>query len=159
MTVLPIPSSFATGNDAPDKAKLRNVELNQTGQVKGRLLDDQGKAIANQLVEIRIAKTVQKAKTGADGSFTLNSKNGGNCAIIVEDRAYACRLWTHGTAPPKSLTKFEIVDTKGPIVRGQGDDEGFGLGRVSGSQLLGLGLLAGAIVAIVLAVENDDDGS
>lgn len=163
MTVLPISSTFAADQTPPQRANLRNVELDSQGQVIGRLLDEQGKAVANKTVEVRVAQSVQKQKTDAQGKFKIKSKVGGNCAIIVDDRAYGCRLWAGNTAPPKSLQRFEIVDRKGPIVRGQDcnecDDGGFGLSRISGSQLLGLGLLAGAVVAIVLAVENDDDGS
>ena len=85
---------------------------------------------------------------------------------MIDERFYACLLWKHETAPPKALTSFGIVHTDGPIIRAQdcaeGCDDGYGgrfgqLGGVSGGQLLGLGLLAGAVVAIVIAA--DDDGS
>ena len=75
---------------------------------------------------------------------------------FVDKKAYACRVWKKGTAPPKSLTSFGIVHHTGPVVRGQYDDEEGMLGSVSNGQLLGLGLLAGAIVAIVIAANNDE---
>ncbi len=168
MTVLPVPASLASQKTAADAVQLQNVELNKAGRVAGRLLDATGAPLANKVIEIRTAKDVQKKKTGKDGSFSIESAVGGNCAMVVEERAYACRLWKNGTAPPKSLTSFGIVHTDGPIVRaqdcGEGCDDGYGgsygrLGGISGGQLLGLGLLAGAVVAIVLAVDDDDDGS
>ena len=168
MTVLPVPASFADQKAASEAVQLQNVELSKTGRVAGRLLDAKGAALANKTVEIRTAKGVQKKTTGKDGSFAIESTVGGNCALVVEKRAYACRLWKNGTAPPKSLTSFGIVHADGPIVRaqdcGEGCDDGYGgsygrLGGISGGQLLGLGLLAGAVVAIVLAADNDDDGS
>lgn len=158
MTVLPMPAAFAD-NGSSEKLKLQNVELNAAGKVAGRLLDETGKPIAGKVIEIRTADKVMKKTTKKDGSFTLESAKGGNCAFIVDKRAFACRLWQHNTAPPKSLTSFGIVMGDAPIVRGQ-DEDGFGpIGGVSGGQLLGLGLLAGAVVAIVLAVDDDDDGS
>lgn len=162
MTALPIPSTFASGDDPAEQVRLKNVELNADGIVTGTLLDEDGKPIAGRTVQIHIAKKMQQKTTDAQGKFTVASEVGGNCAIIVENRAYACRLWKQDTAPPKSLNRFEINDFRAPVVRGQNDDcddEGWGLNRVSGSQLLGLTLLAGAVTAIVLAVDNDDDGS
>lgn len=167
MTVLPLPSAFADSGKS-EKIQLQNVELNAAGKVAARLVDGQGKPLGGKTIEIHTAKDVEKKTTAADGSFTVESKTGGNCAIMVGDRAYACRLWRQKTAPPNSLTSFGIVHTNGPIVRAQdcaeGCDDGAGgrfgrLGGVSGGQLLGLGLLAGAVVAIVLAADNDDDGS
>jgi hypothetical protein len=167
MTVLPVPSAFAGQAAAGTATQLQNVELTQSGKVAGRLLDAKGTPLANKVVEIRTATDVQKKTTGKDGSFTIESPTGGNCALLVEDRAYGCRLWKNGTAPPKALTSFGIVHTDGPIIRaqdcGEGCDDGYGgrtgrLGGISGGQLLGLGLLAGAVVAIVIAAD-DDDGS
>lgn len=158
------PSVFAASNTS-EKVQMQNVELNANGTAVGRLVDEQGAALAGKTVEIRTAKTVEKKTTAEDGSFTVQSETGGSCAIIVDDRAYACRLWQYQTAPPKALTSFGIVYTDAPIVRGQacaeGCDDGSGgcfgnLGGITGKQLLGLGLLAGGVVAIVLAVQDDD---
>lgn len=147
---------------------LQNVELDKAGRVAGRLLDEAGRPLTGEVVKIRTKDNLQEVKTDSKGNFSLQCKNGGNCSIHAKGRNYACRLWRHATAPPKSLTSFTVVHTDGPIVRaqdcGEGCDDGFGgrmgrLGGVSGGQLLGLGLLAGAVVAIVIAVENDDDAS
>lgn len=168
MTASPVPSAFAAEGASAEKVQLQNVELSKNGKVAGRLVDGQGRPLAGKTVEIRTTAAVSKTKTTDDGSFTVESEAGGNCAMIIGDRAYACRLWKHNTAPPKALTSFGIVHTNGPIVRAQdcaeGCDDGAGgrfgrLGGISGGQLLGLALLAGAVVAIVLAVDNDDDGS
>ncbi|HIE98820.1 MAG TPA: carboxypeptidase regulatory-like domain-containing protein [Fuerstia sp.] len=165
MTVLPtLPSAFAGPGPAESKVHLQNVELSSTGTVDGHIVDDKGTPLAGSKIKIRTKAGEQEVTTDTNGRFKLASKVGGNCAITIDDKAYACRLWKNGTAPPKSLTKFGIVHTDGPIVRGQFDDcaegcddNGFGrLGGVSNGQLLGLGLLAGAVVAIVLAVNNDD---
>jgi len=168
MTVVPaVPSAVAGPAPAASKVYLQNVELSSTGIVDGHILDDKGTPLSDTKLQIRTKSGEQEVTTDANGRFKLASKVGGNCAITVGDKAYACRLWMNGTAPPKALTKFGIVHTEGPIVRGQYDecaegcdDNGYGrLGGVSKGQLLGLGLLAGAVVAIVIAADNDDDGS
>ena len=136
--------------------RLQNVELSDAGTVQGRLLDSSGKPMAGKEIEIRTKNSAEKKVTDNKGQFTVNSDVGGSCAIFVDKKAYACRVWKKGTAPPKSLTSFGIVHHTGPVVRGQYDDEEGMLGSVSNGQLLGLGLLAGAIVAIVIAANNDD---
>ena len=161
LTVLPVPSAFAgNGDSKSEKLSLKNVELNAAGQVRGRLLDGNGQPLANKEIEIRTSSKAEKFTTSKSGEFTILSTHGGNCAVFVEKKAYPVRLWKHNTAPPKALTSIGIVHGDKPVFRGQDDDGGFGfIDGVSGSQLLGLGLLAGAVVAIVLAVEDDDDGS
>ena len=166
LTVMPTAvQATDTGAAKPEPVVLQNVELTESGTVKGQLLDEAGQPLAGEVVEVRTKTTARKMKTDSKGHFTVTSANGGNCAIHAKGQSFACRLWKNGTAPPKSLTSFHIVHTDGRIVRaqdcGEGCDDGYGgmngrLGGVSGGQLLGLALLAGAVVAIVIAVENDD---
>jgi hypothetical protein len=165
MTALPtVPSAFAGPAPTESKVSLQNVELSTAGTVAGHIVDAKGAPLSNAKLQIRTKAGSQDVTTDGKGRFSVESKVGGNCAIVIGEKAYACRLWTNGTAPPRSLTKFGVVHTKGPVVRGQYDecvdgcdDNGYGrLGGVSKGQLLGLGLLAGAVVAIVLAVENND---
>lgn len=174
MTLMPIQSTFAgpetQASEKQQQSRLQNVELSQSGFVKGRLVDDKGVALANREIEVMTRTTSEKKKTDSDGFFSIESKTGGQCAIVVDKNAYACRMWKHGTAPENSLTSFGIVHTGKPVVRGQYDDCGEGcddgaggmfgrLGGISSGQLLGLGLLVGAGVAIAIAVNNDDDAS
>lgn len=169
MTLMPMQSALAgpATQEADKSVRLQNVELNEKGLITGRLLDSKGQAIVNKEIEVHTRDSVVKQKTDSKGSFAIKAKKGGTCAILVEKNAYACRMWAKGTAPPKALTSFSIVHTGKPIVRGQYDDCGEGcddgaggmfgrVGGVSGGQLLGLGLLAGAVVAIVIAANNDD---
>ena len=172
MTVLPLSTSSAgPGAKAGEKSvRLQNIELNTAGVVEGRLTDDQGNPIANRKIQIRTTSEVLDKVTDKNGAFTVSSPKGGSCAITVGKQTYACRVWQHKTAPPRSLTSFFIVHNDGPVVRGQYDDCGEGcddgaggrfgrIGGVSGGQLLGLGLLAGAVTAIVIAANDDDDAS
>lgn len=168
LTILP-GLSTATAAEKSTSVKLQNVELNADGFVGGQLNDHAGQPIANKELQIAMKGDTVKRVTDSKGRFVVASKTGGNCAIVVDGQAHACRLWLKGTAPPKSLTSFSIVPRNGDVVRGQGYDEcgegcddGYGgrtgrLGGISKGQLLGLGLLAGAVVAIVLVANNDDD--
>lgn len=167
MTALP---GMATSAFAADRSsRLHNVELNAEGFVKGQLNDHAGQPLVGKQVVIQTKAGATKSVTNAKGQFLVSSKTAGVCSIHIDDQAYACRLWNHRTAPPKSLTTFTVVRENEAVVRGQGYDEcaegcddGYGgrtgrLGGVSKGQLLGLGLLAGAVVAIVLVANNDDD--
>lgn len=173
MTLLPVQSTFAgpaTQVKEAQQTRLQNVELNEAGTVKGRLVDDKGVALTNREIQILTRSSKVEKKTDTNGFFTIEAKTGGQCAIIVDKSTYACRMWKHGTAPEKSLTSFGVVHNGKPLVRGQYDDCGEGcddgaggmfgrVGGISGGQLLGLGLLAGAVVAIVIAADNDDDNA
>ena len=170
MTLMPIQATFAGQEVATEQVRLQNVELNEAGTVTGRLTDPTGQPLANKEIQITTKNATQKKTTDAKGEFVVSAQAGGNCAITVDKQTYACRMWQHNTAPPKALTSFGIVYSEDSVVRGQYDDCGEGcddgaggrfgkIGGVSGGQLLGLGLLAGAVVAIVIAANNDDDAS
>jgi len=163
-----MPSVVAASEAATPR--LQNVELNKHGQVQAMIVKPDGSPMAKTRVLVRTKSEQAEVVTNERGQFTLTSASAGNCAVVVGDKAYACRLWKQGTAPPRSLKSFGVVHGS-EVVRGQDCAEGcdvrgtdgssrFGrIGNISGSQLLGLGLLAGAVVAIVLAANNDDDAS
>lgn len=165
VSVLPNLSTSLSAAPKDVRVPVRNVELSAKGTVTGVLIDAQKKPLVSKAVAVHTRDGVAQVKTDAKGRFTVASAKGGPCKIVVDDRAYVCRLWTDGTAPPKSLTAVGLVHSPGYTVRGQddqayGDDGLFGnLGGVSGGQLLGLALLGGAVTAIVIAANNDDDAS
>lgn len=163
MTFLPAQAVYGgSPTEVSEQAvRLQNVELSAAGTVQGRLLDSSGSPMTGKKIEIRTKTSSEKTVTDKDGRFTVKSANGGSCAIFVDKNAYACRIWKKGTAPPKSLKSFGIVHQDGPIVRGQYEDyeEGCDDGKICGvtsGQLLGIGLVTVAVVAIVIAANNDD---
>lgn len=168
MVLMPVGTASARAERQQSQVRMHNVELSASGAVNGQLLDENGRPRAGKEIEIRTSAGAAKLITDSKGMFSVKSTAGGNCAMIVDGQAYACRLWVHQTAPPQALTSFNIVHSTDPVVRGQYDDcgegcdDGYGgrtgrVGGISGGQLLGLGLLAGAVVAIVLVANNDDD--
>ncbi|MEZ6128490.1 MAG: hypothetical protein R3C59_07390 [Planctomycetaceae bacterium] len=159
----------AAGQDA--QVRLLNIELSSAGTVAAQLLDEHGRPQSKRTIEFRTATAAVQLQTNDNGVFMIKGSTGGNAAVIIDDQAYAFRMWAHGTAPPGALTTFNIVHANDPVVRGQGYDdcgegcgEGYGgrrgrVGGISGGQWLGLGLLAAAVVAIVLVANDDDDAS
>ena len=165
LSVLPVmPSGSVEAAVKAEAVALQNVELNAQGAVEGYLVDESGKPLVGTNVRVQTKSGESQTVTDAKGRFVVQSVSGGNCAITIGDQTYGCRLWTNRTAPPKSLDSFVIVQSEGPVVRGQdycgegcsdGGRRGFLGGPLSGGQVLGLGLLAGAVVAIAIAADND----
>ena len=152
--------------DARQEAKsvlVQNVQLSEAGTVQAKLVDEAGKPIAGKTIELHSKTESKKVTTDQQGSFQLTKAQLGHCGLKIDDNFYACRVWGHNQAPPKSLQSITVVQNDGPIYRaqscGEGCDDGWGgrrLGGVTGQQWLGLALLAGVVVAVVLAVDNDD---
>ena len=150
-----LPANVIAGSTTQTHArpKLRNVELAQGGTVRGRVLDIHGQPVAGTVVEISTKDAKRTVETNGKGQFTLTGFRGGVCAIQVGDAKYGARLWTQGTAPPKSLRQFTIVNEPMVTIRGQ-NDNGMLIGMTS-AQWLGLLLLAGGIAAIAISAEDD----
>lgn len=170
VTILPGIASSANAADKEVRVPIRNVELNARGQAIGILINAKKQPLANKTLSVHTKDGVVNVATDVKGKFTLTAAKGGPCKIQVDERTYVCRLWKAGTAPPQSLNAVGLVHAPEHLIRGQsfddcGDECGeaggrFGrLGGISGGQLLGLGLLGGAVAAIVIAANNDDDGS
>ncbi len=154
-----VPANAFAGTAASadtEKPVLRNVELGRDGSVSGRVLDIHGQPVAGTSVEMITRSGKTTAVTDDEGVFRFTGLKGGTAVVRVNEAAYGARLWTQGTAPPKSLKTFSVVNDPNYVVRGQnGDGMLFGL---TPAQLLGLGLVAGGIVAIAIAAD-DDNGS
>ena len=150
--VMPVNVIAGSTTQAHAKPKLRNVELAQNGEVHGRVLDVHGRPVVDTTVEISTKSGKKSAKTNSKGQFKLAGLKGGVCVVQVGDANYGARLWTQGTAPPKSLKQFSVVNDPNFVVRANGNCLLFGM---TPAQLLGLSLVAGGIVAIAIAADDD----
>ena len=151
--VLPANVIAGTAVQPNAKPKLRNVELTHDGAVQGQVLDIHSRPVADTVVEISTKNGKRTAKTDDNGQFVVTGFKGGVCVIQVDEAKYGARLWKHKTAPPKSLKQFSVVNDPGYVVRGQSVD-----GMLCGlthAQWLGLLLVAGGIVAIAIAADDD----
>lgn len=95
-----------------------NVELSQTGELLGQVMDQHGGGLAHAPVLMQCDRQLTKTATNAQGQFRLKLAKGGVCQLQVEDRTYLCRVWSHGTAPPKSITSIALVMSEQAVVRG-----------------------------------------
>ena len=148
-------------NDAT--VQLKNVELSPKGHLTGQFVTSAGQAVVGQKLTMTVGKQKQTIETDAAGKFTAPVAGSGQCVIAVKDDVYACRVWTHGTAPPRSLKSVAIVQSTDSTVRGQ-------LGRfgtfnprarlmmLSTTQkvVLGVAVGIGAGIAIGDAIADDD---
>jgi len=150
--VLPANVVAGSGKKTHAKPKLRNVELSQRGEVTGRVLDVHGRPVAGTNVEVSTKAGKQSAMTNGKGEFKLSGLKGGVCVVHVGEAHYGARLWKQGTAPPKSLKQFSVVNDPNFVVRGQ-DEILFGL---SPAELLSAGILAGTTAAVIITVTDDD---
>lgn len=152
---------------SPSNLQLKNVELSEDGQLHGQVLTQSGVGgIATVNVHAtRDGKTAAQAlQTTETGEFTIKGLKTGTCVFTIGDDTFACRVWNHGMAPPKSLQAIAVVPTSG-VVLGQNCDTcqkpGLRgkLACMSGTQkALLVGIVAAAII-IPIALDDDDDAS
>ena len=146
------PEAPASKADADSQAqKITDIELDRQGRLRGFLVDTNGKPEALKKVQIRQGKKfLAETKTDRNGEFQVSKLRGGVYQIVSKDQAAVVRVWSNGTAPPKS--KDAVLLVTGKVARGQGFIPG---GTVAG--LLGLGVgITGLTIGIVNMQKNDD---
>ena len=150
-----LPAHVLAGSVAQNhaKPKLRNVELAQGGKIRGRVLDIHGRPVADTTVRISTKEGKRIATTNENGQFTLPGLRGGVWVVQVGEASYGARLWKQGTAPPKALKQFSVVNDPKFVVRGEDTDSM--LCGLTHPQLLALALVAGGVVAIAVAANDD----
>lgn len=148
--------------------QMRNVELTQDGQLRVQVLTESGlPGLATVSVHSQqdVKAVSQVIKTSASGEFAVKGLKNGRCVFTIGNDAYACRVWSHGTAPPKSLQTVAVVPSTS-VVLGQNHTEcqprtGIRgrLACMTGTQkALLVGVVAAAII-IPIALDDDDDAS
>ncbi|MDG2130421.1 MAG: carboxypeptidase-like regulatory domain-containing protein [Fuerstiella sp.] len=153
-------ASFADGTpvhaDSAKRVELRNVEL-ATGEVlNGQFVNTAGQPLIGAVVTIRLAKDIHKVTTDNAGRFSVRGLHGGQCLIHIGDKAFACRLWANGTAPPRSLKSIALVnsDSEDTLVRGQGIQDR--IRSLTRSQQIALGAIVIGGTALGIALAQDD---
>ncbi|MEP3482133.1 MAG: hypothetical protein ABJZ55_23010 [Fuerstiella sp.] len=135
----------------------KNVELDAEGNLKFAFVDSTGRTLADATAIVIADQKPQKHRDVASGKFVVPVAKPGVVVIIAGDYTYGCRVWKHGTAPPKSLKSIAFVIKQDAVaeVRGQG----FGSALKSTQKLYGLAILALGGVALWQALDRDDDAS
>ncbi len=137
--------------EASPVKKITDVELDRQGRLIGVLVDRNGNPESLKKVQIHQGnKVVSEIKTDREGRFQVSKLRGGIYQIVSEKQAAVVRVWSNGTAPPKS--KNAVLLVTGEVARGQGFIPG---GTIAG--LLGVGVgIAGLTIGIVNMNEVDD---
>ncbi len=154
---------------------IRDVELAEGGVARGYVVTSAGQPGAGLKVALHSNGEDYQVTADEKGQFAVPGLQGGSCVVQVGQTAYAARMWATGTAPPQALNAFVIVEEDGPVVRSASEGGRFprlswptGTGflnpltGLSKKQLIALGIgagVAGATVAIILAIEDDGDAS
>ena len=144
---------------APDAAKksarvqtpIVDVRTAADGALGGKLVDQSGKAMADQVVELHHAgKAIMQTKTNKQGDFAFPRVRGGVYQIIIDDAGVGCRVWPDDVAPPAAREQLLVV-VGAPVVRGQQP-----IGAAFSSPLF-VGAVLAAAIAIPVAVHNAKD--
>lgn len=102
----------------PKNVSWLNVELNSEGELLGQVMDKNGSGLANAPLVVQCGKQMTKTVTNQHGQFRLKLATGGMCQMQIDDSTYLCRVWKHGTAPPKSIASIALVPGQSSVVRG-----------------------------------------
>lgn len=176
MMSFPAVAAEATAKTSATR-KVVDVKLNDDGAVLGRLVDRQGKPIANVTVNVASKYTKVATKTNNEGFFAAKGVKSGELALQVANQTQVVRAWDAKMAPPSAAPGALLV--VGDAVRGQcqagcqgcsscagGGGGGlsglFGGGLGGGGSMLASPLVIGAGVAAAIAIPlalDDDDAS
>jgi hypothetical protein len=158
---------------AASRSLKRDVELTPDGQLMGRVVNGQGKLLANKPVLMTRGDHEYRTVTDRQGKFRVRDLRGGTYSVSVDGTASIVRVWKAGTAPPGARQSALIV-TDELLMRAQcnecttcvgGGDcgggcvGGYGLyDWISDHPVLSYSLLTAAIaVPIIIAADDDDD--
>jgi hypothetical protein len=99
--------------------KIRDVALNENGNLHGYFVDHIGQPLGGRLIVARQGtQKVRTAKSDASGAFEISGLRGGNWSVIVGTQTSLLRVWNAGSAPPTAKSNLLLV-RKASIVRGQ----------------------------------------
>lgn len=142
-----------TADRSPREAvsPIQDVALDAKGNLKGNLVDHQGRPMADRDVAIMQGrKVVARAHTDAKGQFEVSGLKGGVYDVTSEKSVSTYRVWTSETAPKKSRMQALVVAGSQPV-RAQFE----GLGGLGGAgTLIGIGA-GGAGLGLGLNAQND----
>lgn len=110
-----VESAAANLNSTPRNAV--ELQLQADGTIRGKVVDRQGKSLAN--AEVKVANRIGSAvaKTDAKGMFAIQGVSVGEYVIGLGNGTQKVRVWNAQTAPPNTAQLALLV--VGDTVRGQ----------------------------------------
>jgi hypothetical protein len=99
---------------------VRDVALQAGGDLVGRFVDNEGRAIDGATITLSQAgQPVGQATTDPSGTYTFTHVRGGLYQITAGNSNETFRVWSAQTAPPVAQS-YALVVNPGQVVRGQG---------------------------------------
>lgn len=136
---------------------IKDIKLSVEGTLYGQVYSPQGQVVSDAIVQLRYqGQTVAAARSNAKGQFAIGNLRSGAHEVVVGKLANPVRLWSHNSAPAKSL-KGLVVRADETVVRGQDYCEpgapstsGFGL-----LDVITLATVGAAVGALVISIDNN----
>ena len=142
--VFPAPLAMAAANPAPT---LKDVRLDEGGQLTTRIVDGQGQPVAGAEVSVRYRQqAVAHTVTDENGYAKFSGLRSGPHTIVSPASEKDVRLWTSDTAPPNA-SRVSVVVSDLSVLRGQFG--GFNLPMIT--------VVGGTIAALVVALDAQND--
>ena len=139
----------AAGPVSLSTARVADVALTSTGELRGQVLDAQGVPLPQ--VNVAIGQANQQpmvVATNASGQFSVEGLPAGVYQVQTPHGGGVYRVWAPRTAPPSAQAGILMVDNP-QVVRGYGGN---------GTSLLAspwcMGLIVAAAIAIPLAIDS-----
>jgi hypothetical protein len=149
-----LPPGIQAREPAP-QVVVRDVSLDEHGQLHGSLMTTDGKPRANSEVVLRKgAEIVGSAKTQADGSFLIRQVRPGLYELSASQCTHFYRVWTARAAPPTAQNAALLVQGN-TVVRGQ-EWSPIRRGLILGGVIVTSGVIGGVIG---YNINDDDDAS
>ena len=128
----------------------RDVTLGRTSEIRGQLVDKNGKPVADSIVvAVHADKSSIQTVSDANGRFRFPGAKPGVYQIASERSYQLCRCWADNTAPPAASKQLLMVE----------GDQTFRGQRPFGELLSGpvlIALIIAAAIIIPIAVHNNN---
>jgi hypothetical protein len=138
---------------APPAVLTRDIDLGRSQQLRGQLVNRDGKPLANQrVVAIQGDSTPMQTTTDRSGRFVFVGLKAGLYQVQAEHGLAMCRCWSDRTAPPAAVNELLLV-SDAQAVRGQRP-----FAEILSGPIL-IGLIIAAAIAIPIAIHESQDSA
>jgi hypothetical protein len=133
---------------------IADLSLTVDGDLVGRYLDNEGRAVEGASVEIaQGGKIIARRTTDSQGAYRLPKLASGVYQLTIGSETEIVRAWPHEVAPPAAKPMLTTI-RPGEVVRGQ-----FGGGGLDFGTLIGIAGLTVGTIALIEAEDAKDEAS
>lgn len=168
---IPVQALDSSERRATGSTVVSDVALTADGELTGVVVGKNGQPLAGKPVQVlHNQDIVAEIRSDANGRYTIQGLRNGVHVVRTVNGRKICRFWSADTAPPVAHRGL-LLTSDSTIIRGQdgcgeccgegcndccGPSGGFFSGASAGSAI-GVGLFAGAIVAVAVSVSDNTD--